>query len=304
MSGPDYTAGCPSCSAIADGFSRSVVHLANHDITLNAVSRAPLAKIQAYKRRMGWSFALASSYGSDFGYRFRAGHTKQAWDAGAVGYNLRVSDLRPPAREESSRNARAEATVSTDWETYRREGPGMSTFALKDGVVYHAYSAYARGLDAVRAYTRGSAEPRSAATRPAPGGAATTSTTASEITANAGWREGHAMAPDHLIARAREQPVLYPFRPLASSRPAAPYRRLSEVVPVYAAPDQDVCGVDTVTAQRRNHSHLVLKAAATRRCVPGLPRRHCLDNAPTTPGNAHKTPARRLQQRHPNAGLR
>src|SRR5579864_1810685 len=125
MFGPDYTAGCPSCSAIADGFSGSVVHLANHDVTLTAVSRAPLAKIQAYKRRMGWSFPFASSYGSDFNYDFQVGHTKEAWDAGAVEYNFRVTDLRPPAGEESSRNAWAEAIVGTDWETYRREGPGM-----------------------------------------------------------------------------------------------------------------------------------------------------------------------------------
>ena len=149
MFGPDYAAGCPSCSAIADGFSGSVTHLANHDVTLTAVSRAPLAKIQAYKRRMGWSFPFASSYGSDFNYDFQAGHTKEEWDAGTVEYNFRVTDLRPPAGEESSLNAWAEATVSTDWETYRREGPGMSAFALEDGVVYHTYSAYARGLDAV-----------------------------------------------------------------------------------------------------------------------------------------------------------
>src|SRR6266705_581138 len=123
MFGPDYTAGCPSCSAIADGFSGSVVHLANHDVTLTAVSRAPLAKIQAYKRRMGWSFPFASSYDSDFNYDFQAGHTKEAWDAGAVEYNFRVVDLRPPAGEEGSRNAWTEAIVGTDWATYRREGP-------------------------------------------------------------------------------------------------------------------------------------------------------------------------------------
>ena len=149
MFGPDYAAGCPSCSAIADGFSGSVVHLAHHDVALTAVSRAPLAKIQAYKRRMGWSFPFASSYGSDFNYDFQVGHTKQDWDAGAVEYNFHVSDLRPAATQESSLNAWAEATVSTDWETYRREGPGISAFALEDGVVYHTYSAYARGLDGV-----------------------------------------------------------------------------------------------------------------------------------------------------------
>jgi predicted dithiol-disulfide oxidoreductase (DUF899 family) len=149
MFGPDYTAGCPSCSAIADGFSGSVVHLANHDVALTAVSRAPLAKIQAYKRRMGWSFPFVSSYGSDFNYDFQVGHTKEAWDAGTVEYNFRVTDLRPPAGEESSRDALSESIVGTDWETFRREGPGMSAFALEDGVVYHTYSAYERGLDAV-----------------------------------------------------------------------------------------------------------------------------------------------------------
>jgi predicted dithiol-disulfide oxidoreductase (DUF899 family) len=149
MFGSDYTAGCPSCSAIADGFSGSVVHLAHHDVTLTAVSRAPLAKIQAYRRRMGWSFPFASSHGSDFNYDFQAAHTKRDWDAGAVEYNFREEDLRPAAGQESSLDAWAETIVGTDWETYRREGPGMSAFALSGGVVYHTYSAYARGLDAV-----------------------------------------------------------------------------------------------------------------------------------------------------------
>jgi predicted dithiol-disulfide oxidoreductase (DUF899 family) len=147
MFGPDYTAGCPSCSAIADGFNGSVVHLANHDVTLYAVSRAPLAKLQAYKQRMGWSFPWASSYGSDFNYDFQAAVTKEQWLSGAVEYNFREMDLRPPAGEESSRDVWSESIVGTDWETYRREGPGMSAFALEDGVVYHTYSAYARGLD-------------------------------------------------------------------------------------------------------------------------------------------------------------
>jgi predicted dithiol-disulfide oxidoreductase (DUF899 family) len=144
---PDYTAGCPSCSAIADGFNGSVIHLANHDVTLYVVSRAPLAKLQAYKRRMGWSFPWASSFGSDFNYDFQAAVTKEQWLSGAVEYNFREMDLRPPAGEESSRNAWSESIVGTGWEAYRREGPGMSAFALEDGVVYHTYSAYARGLD-------------------------------------------------------------------------------------------------------------------------------------------------------------
>ena len=147
MFGPDYTAGCPSCSAIADGFNGSVVHLAHHDVTLCAVSRAPLPKLQAYQRRMGWSFPWASSSGSDFNYDFQAAVTREQWLSGAVEYNFSEMDLRPPAGEESSRNAWTESIVGTDWETYRREGPGISAFALEDGVVYHTYSAYARGLD-------------------------------------------------------------------------------------------------------------------------------------------------------------
>ena len=147
MFGPDYTAGCPSCSAIADGFSGSVVHLAHHDVTLTAVSRAPLAKIQAYQRRMGWSFPFASSDGSDFNSDFGVTHTREEWEAGAVRYNFGEQDLRPAAGEESSYDTFSQAIVGTDWETYRREGPGMSAFALEDGAVYHTYSAYSRGID-------------------------------------------------------------------------------------------------------------------------------------------------------------
>ena len=147
MFGPDYTAGCPSCSAIADGFSGSAVHLANHDVTLTAVARAPLAKIQAYKQRMGWSFPFASSSGSDFNSDFEVAHTREEWEAGAIRYNFGEEDLRPAAGEKSSYDDFSQSVVGTDWETYRREGPGMSAFALADGVVYHTYSAYARGLD-------------------------------------------------------------------------------------------------------------------------------------------------------------
>ena len=147
MFGPDYAAGCPSCSAIADGFNGSVVHLANHDVMLWAVSRAPLEKLQVYKRRMGWSFPWASSFGSDFNHDFRVTLTGEEWQSGAAEYNFRERDFRPPAGEQSSFNAWAESTVGTNWETYRREGPGMSAFALQDGVVYHTYSTYGRGLD-------------------------------------------------------------------------------------------------------------------------------------------------------------
>jgi predicted dithiol-disulfide oxidoreductase (DUF899 family) len=147
MFGPDYQAGCPSCSAIADGFDGSVVHLANHDVTLCAVSRAPLAKLQAYQQRMGWSFPWASSSGGDFNYDFHAAYTTAQWESGAVESNFRTADLRPSAEDGPRLDEFASSIVGTDWETYRREGPGVSAFALEDGVVYHTYSAYARGLD-------------------------------------------------------------------------------------------------------------------------------------------------------------
>src|SRR5687768_6998062 len=87
MFGPDYTAGCPSCSAIADGFDGFVVHLANHDVTLAAVSRAPLAKLQAYKRRMGWTSPWASSHGGDFNSDFSVWFTEEQQRQGLVEYN-------------------------------------------------------------------------------------------------------------------------------------------------------------------------------------------------------------------------
>jgi predicted dithiol-disulfide oxidoreductase (DUF899 family) len=143
MFGADYTAGCPACSAIADGFDGFVAHLANHDVTLSGVSRAPLAKIQAYKQRMGWSFPWASSHDSDFNLDFQAAFTEEQQQSGAAEYNFRVSDQRPPP-DTGDRNVLG---TGVDWATYTRERPGMSAFALEDGVVYHTYSAYARGLD-------------------------------------------------------------------------------------------------------------------------------------------------------------
>jgi predicted dithiol-disulfide oxidoreductase (DUF899 family) len=147
MFGPAYTAGCPSCSAIADGFNGSVVHLANHDVTLCAVSRAPLAKLQAYKRRMGWSFPWASSFENDFNYDFGVAHTAAEWQSGAVDYNFRSMDVRPSESGEDPMLIEIASSVGTDWPTYRQEGPGMSAFILDDGVVYHTYSTYERGLD-------------------------------------------------------------------------------------------------------------------------------------------------------------
>src|SRR5207249_11401926 len=91
MFGPEYTAGCASCSAIADGFDGSVVHLANHDVSLMAVSRAPLAKLQAFKRRMGWSFPWASSLDSDFNFDFNVSISEAQQRQGAVEYNYQRS---------------------------------------------------------------------------------------------------------------------------------------------------------------------------------------------------------------------
>jgi len=147
MFGPDYTAGCPSCSSIADGFNGVAVHLANHDVMLSAVSRAPLAKLQGYKQRMGWTFPWASSYGSDFNFDFGVAHTQQEWEAGAVAYNFGEQDLRSAPGEEDADSAFTQSIVGTDWQTYRREGPGVSAFVLENGTVYHTYSAYSRGVD-------------------------------------------------------------------------------------------------------------------------------------------------------------
>ena len=147
MFGPDFAVGCPTCSSIADGFNGIAVHLVNHDVMFSAVSRAPLPKLQGYKQRMGWTFPWASSYGSDFNFDFGVAHTKEEWESGAVAYNFGEHDLRPAPGDEASRNAFTQSIVSTDYQTYRREGPGVSAFVLEEGTVYHTYSTYARGLD-------------------------------------------------------------------------------------------------------------------------------------------------------------
>jgi predicted dithiol-disulfide oxidoreductase (DUF899 family) len=147
MFGPDYDAGCPSCSAIADGFNGSAVHLANHDVTLSAVSRAPYAKLDAYKNRMGWTFPWASSYGSDFNFDFGVAATKEEWESGAARYNFGEQDLRPAPDRQEAMDAFSQSIVGTDWQTYRTEGPGMSAFAVQDDTVYHTYSGYSRSLD-------------------------------------------------------------------------------------------------------------------------------------------------------------
>jgi predicted dithiol-disulfide oxidoreductase (DUF899 family) len=147
MFGPDYKAGCATCSTIADGFNGFAVHLANHDVTLSAVSRAPLTKLQEYKRRMGWTFPWASSHGSDFNFDFNVSFTEQQQREGEIEYNYErgghaMDEAAVP--EVVVQNA---TMCGTDAPTYTLDRPGMSAFVLEDGVVYHTYSTYARGLD-------------------------------------------------------------------------------------------------------------------------------------------------------------
>jgi predicted dithiol-disulfide oxidoreductase (DUF899 family) len=148
MFGPDYQAGCPSCSAIADGFEGIAIHLANHDVTLTAVSRAPLPKLLAFRQRMGWTFPWASSQGSDFNFDFNVAFTESEQRAGTIEYNYERNGHAMDELTEVPPVVRAIAEgVGTDVPTYSRDRPGMSTFVLEDGVVYHTYSTYARGLD-------------------------------------------------------------------------------------------------------------------------------------------------------------
>jgi predicted dithiol-disulfide oxidoreductase (DUF899 family) len=149
MFGPDYSTGCPACSAIADGFNGFVAHLANHDLMFWAVSLAPLEKLHAYKQRMGWSFPWASARG-DFNYDFHVSETEEQQRSGTREYNFRELGSGPsPEAVTEGPLADWAAMTGTDWATYARERPGMSAFALEDGVLYHTYSAYARGLDAL-----------------------------------------------------------------------------------------------------------------------------------------------------------
>ncbi|MFM0624858.1 DUF899 domain-containing protein [Paraburkholderia xenovorans] len=149
MFGPDYIAGCPSCSAVADGFNGSVVHLANHDVAMTAISRAPLAKLQAYKRRMGWTFPWASSAGSDFNFDINVSFTGQQQREGSVEYNFQRGGHAMDATPAPAPVVEFATACGTDAPTYSLDRPGMSAFVLEDGVVYHTYSTYGRGVDAL-----------------------------------------------------------------------------------------------------------------------------------------------------------
>ena len=147
MFGPDYSAGCPSCSMIADGFDGFAVHLAHHDVMLWAVSRAPLAKLQPYKRRMGWKFPWASSFRNDFNSDFRISFPEEEQRAGRIEYNYQRGSHAMDAKNAPEPVRQFAEMCGTDAPTYTRDRPGVSAFVLEDGAVYHAYSAYARGLD-------------------------------------------------------------------------------------------------------------------------------------------------------------
>lgn len=147
MFGSDYTAGCPSCSAIADGFNGIQIHLANHDVMLWAVSRAPLSKLHAYKRRLGWTFPWASSFGNEFNSDYSVGFSpdEQLQDGG-IEYNYRRESAWKPSSPGAPSSENIYGT-GVDRPTFLRERPGVSAFVLEDDVVYHTYSTYARGLD-------------------------------------------------------------------------------------------------------------------------------------------------------------
>ncbi|MEK6277501.1 MAG: DUF899 domain-containing protein [Actinomycetota bacterium] len=134
MFGPEYAAGCPTCSAGADTFDGAVPHLKARDVTFLCASRAPLERLQAYKRRMGWTFPWVSTLGTDFNFDFDVSHTEEQLAPFLKG------DVPPVV-------AQLATACKTDLAGYLAEGPGLSAFVLSDSVVYHTYSTYARGLE-------------------------------------------------------------------------------------------------------------------------------------------------------------
>ena len=147
MFGPGYAAGCPSCSAIADGFNGIAVHLAHHDVLLTAVSRAPLPRLLDYKRRMGWTFPWASSSSSEFNFDFNVSFTEEQQRGGEVEYNYARGGHALDAAQVPEPVLRQAAMAGTDPSTFALDRPGLSAFLREDGNIYHTYSTYARGLD-------------------------------------------------------------------------------------------------------------------------------------------------------------
>jgi predicted dithiol-disulfide oxidoreductase (DUF899 family) len=139
MFGPEYEAGCPVCSSGADTFNGAVPHLNARDVTFTCISRAPLEKLQDYKRRMGWTFPWASSFGSPFNYDFAVSATPEQ-----LAPFLESGQLGPVPRLAED--------CGTDPAGYLSEGPGLSAFALDNGAVHHTYSTYTRGLEVMLAY--------------------------------------------------------------------------------------------------------------------------------------------------------
>lgn len=143
MFGPSYEAGCPTCSSSADGVSGVLPHLNARDTTMVYVSRAPLEKLRAYKRRMGWSFAWVSSSDSDFSFDFGFSRTEDQTRE----WIKPMLEAGTPAFVDHLANA-----SETDVVGYLSEGPGFSAFVLDEGAVYHAYSTTARGLEFLMGY--------------------------------------------------------------------------------------------------------------------------------------------------------
>jgi predicted dithiol-disulfide oxidoreductase (DUF899 family) len=141
MFGPGYEAGCPTCSSSADAVNGVLPHLHARDVTMLYVSRAPLDRIEAYKRRMGWDFPWVSSAGSDFNFDFGVSYTDE-----------QVREFMGPMLEEPPVLRQMADATGTDVAGYVSEGPGMSAFVLADGAVHHAYSTYARGLEFLMGY--------------------------------------------------------------------------------------------------------------------------------------------------------
>ena len=139
MFGPSYEAGCPVCSSIADTIDPNAIHLAARDVTMLLVSRAPVEKLQAYKRRMGWSLEWASAGGTNFNRDLGFTHTQE--------------EVRPFLEGEIPAPVKQNAESSgTDVAGYVTEGPGLSAYALSDGTVYRTYVTTARGLEPAMAY--------------------------------------------------------------------------------------------------------------------------------------------------------
>jgi predicted dithiol-disulfide oxidoreductase (DUF899 family) len=147
MFGPEYAAGCPTCSAIADTFDGVTVHLANHDVTFLACSRAPLDELRAYKHRMGWQFPWVSSQDGDFNFDFGVSFTEEQQRGGGE-YNFQhFPTMEPLLEAETGPIAEQAVATGTTPAGYMQEAHGLSAFALDDGTVYHTYSTYARGAE-------------------------------------------------------------------------------------------------------------------------------------------------------------